>query len=87
MRCVGYQKPNNVYIIYLEISETEIYVYDLSIANKINLHIYNYQRELKQFGAIQNSNREKYFQSSKKCQKCCDYLNEKYGMMLKLIKG
>lgn len=86
MKKIGYWKTCHIYVIYLEINEIESFIFDDCIAFEINLHKYDYQRELKQFGATHNSRGEKYFLSQKKCQKCCDYLNEKYGTMFKLIK-
>lgn len=65
---------------------------DKFIARKIGISIYEYETLLFQYKAIlitrkfcNEEHQEFYFHKESDCQKFCDYLNEKYGIILKLV--
>jgi len=56
---------------------------DYNIARLLKIPYIQYVKELEKFGAkLAYCNH--YFKSSKKAKQCCDYLNEKYGVLIKL---
>lgn len=56
---------------------------DNNIANHLKIPYIQYVKELEKFGA-KLAYCNYYFKSSKKAKQCCDYLNEKYVVLIKL---
>jgi hypothetical protein len=58
--------------------------YDCNIAKYIGITLEEYQDILKSFNAFFRKDNEGYFDNESDCQKCCEYLNETYGVIIKL---
>lgn len=59
--------------------------YDTTIAKYIGIDFFEYKKILKSFGA-KLYDTEYYFDEESDCQKCCDYLDETYGPIIKLTE-
>jgi len=58
---------------------------DKSISNEIGISLKKYHGILKKFNAIPTYRNEHYLYNFDDAEKCCEYLNEKYGVLLKLM--
>lgn len=57
-------------------------------ANFLRMSVRKYKNILKKFNAYTiGASRECYFLNYDDVKKCVDYLNEKYGIMIELMKG
>jgi len=57
---------------------------DKDISLICNISFEEFQNILRNFGASNNLG-DCYFNNEKDCKKCCKHLNEKYGVIMKLI--
>lgn len=60
---------------------------DKIIANEIKISIRKYRGILKKFNATPKRRNEHYFYNLDDAEKCCEYLNENYSLLLKMTRG
>lgn len=59
---------------------------DICIAEYIGIKLEDYIKILKSFGAKRDVWGESFFSDEEDCQKCCNYLEETYGIVIKLTR-
>jgi len=59
---------------------------DSDIANKLGIPIDEYKKIIIDFGSFLADNNCLYFPTHQQTQECCDYLTDRFGVMLKLME-
>lgn len=59
---------------------------DKDIAEELNITLEEYQKIILRFGSYEADDGFLYFPTYQQCQNCCDYLTERFGVMLKLTE-
>lgn len=72
------------YFITCKIS-TKTFTWDDDIIKLLSLSEEEYKDLLLKFNAYERKNKSYYFLTEDDTQNCCDYLNEKYNVLFKLI--
>lgn len=78
-------RTDTKYYIEIDVNNTPI---DRIIVKSIGIPLKKYINILKKFNAERCSDdKEYYFNNEEDCKRCCDYLNEKYEVIVKLMRG